>query len=85
LLFFVGFGMGKNSLFLTFPNCFGKVGKSDIPIKTRKRTFYIFFGKGGLIPLKTVFTKKEEKDKYSNIPYLGKTSKNATLYQHKIR
>jgi hypothetical protein len=37
--------INKNSLFLTFPDCFGKVGKSDISIKTRKRTFYIFFGK----------------------------------------
>ncbi len=37
---FVGFGGKKNSLFLTFPNCFGKVGKSDFPIKTRKRTLY---------------------------------------------
>ncbi len=38
--FFLSFREKKKSLFLTFPNCFEKVGKSDFPEKTRKRTFF---------------------------------------------
>jgi hypothetical protein len=52
IAFFCRFWEKKNPFFLTFPNCFGKVGKSDFPKKHEKGLFIFFSVKGEIVDIK---------------------------------